>query len=73
LVAGYHGGGGRLVLDESELRRLALYRVYLYLIMWVETVPRRFDANYIDERRRAVLEPVMTTVAAWERGHPAGR
>lgn len=73
LVAGYRGGGGRLVLDESELRRLALYRVYLYLIMWVETVPRGFDAHYIDERRRAVLEPVLATVTAWERGYPAAR
>lgn len=73
LAAGYRGGGGRLVLDESERRRLALYRVYLYLIMWVETVPRGFDTDYIDERRRAVLEPVMAMVAAWERGHPAAR
>lgn len=39
-VAGYRSAGGRLVFDDRTRRRLALYQVYLYLIMLVEWVPR---------------------------------
>ncbi|MFB9907676.1 phosphotransferase family protein [Allokutzneria oryzae] len=39
-LTGYRQAGGVLVFDESTRTRIALYRVYLYLIMLVETVPR---------------------------------
>ncbi|MFB7190986.1 phosphotransferase family protein [Streptomyces sp. NPDC056230] len=41
-LAGYAEGDGRgIAFDASVRLRLALYRCYLYLIMLVETVPRR--------------------------------
>ncbi|MEE1771687.1 aminoglycoside phosphotransferase family protein [Streptomyces sp. JV185] len=41
-LTGYAQGGGQpVVFDASVRQRLALYRCYLYLIMLVETVPRR--------------------------------
>ncbi|MFJ1893034.1 phosphotransferase family protein [Streptomyces sp. NPDC088170] len=41
-LAGYAEGSGRPVVFDASVRlRLALYRCYLYLIMLVETVPRR--------------------------------
>ncbi|WP_329108006.1 aminoglycoside phosphotransferase family protein [Micromonospora sp. NBC_01699] len=40
LVVGYRAAGGILELTAAARRRLELYRVYLYLIMTVETVPR---------------------------------
>jgi aminoglycoside phosphotransferase (APT) family kinase protein len=39
-LAGYRAGGGRTDFDGAALRRIALYRCYLYLIMLVEVVPR---------------------------------
>lgn len=57
LLAGYREAGGQVVLDASGRLRLTLYRLYLYLIMWVEVVPRRFD---VDSRRREVLGPIAT-------------
>jgi hypothetical protein len=39
-LAGYRAAGGPAALDGAARERLALYRAYLYLIMWVEAVPR---------------------------------
>ncbi len=39
-LTGYQEAGGRAEFDETVGRRLALYRVYLYLIMLAETIPR---------------------------------
>ncbi|MFE7328968.1 phosphotransferase family protein [Streptomyces sp. NPDC057565] len=44
-LAGY---GNSLVFDASVRLRLALYRCYLYLIMLVETVPRRVPQEHRD-------------------------
>jgi aminoglycoside phosphotransferase (APT) family kinase protein len=51
LVAGYRAAGGALELTAATRRRLDLYRVYLYLIMTVEVVPR--GATGPDARRLA--------------------
>jgi aminoglycoside phosphotransferase (APT) family kinase protein len=51
-LAGYGAGGGRTDFDAAALRRIALYRCYLYLIMLVEVAPRGSDAD----RRRWVRE-----------------
>jgi aminoglycoside phosphotransferase (APT) family kinase protein len=40
LLAGYREAGGRVDFSPGLLRRLALYRVYLYLIMFTEPTPR---------------------------------
>ncbi|WP_405685785.1 phosphotransferase family protein [Streptomyces sp. NBC_00057] len=48
-LAGYGSGSGQpLVFDASVRLRLALYRCYLYLIMLVETVPRRAPQEHLD-------------------------
>lgn len=48
-LAGYEEGSGRpMVFDASVRLRLALYRCYLYLIMLVETVPRRVPQEQLD-------------------------
>jgi fructosamine-3-kinase len=60
LADGYRAAGGRLVLDASARLRLTLYRLYLYLIMWVEYVPRRFDEGRLAWLRRMVLPPITT-------------
>jgi hypothetical protein len=36
-----------VVLDDAALLRLSAYRVYLYLIMVVESVPRGYDADHL--------------------------
>jgi fructosamine-3-kinase len=68
LVAGYEEGGGRLRLDGSSRLRLTLYRLYLYLIMWVEAVPRASDEGRVSWLRRAVLGPTVTMLDALEHG-----
>ncbi|MFJ9677801.1 phosphotransferase family protein [Streptomyces sp. NPDC101194] len=48
-LAGYTEGDGRgIAFDASVRLRLALYRCYLYLIMLVETVPRRVPREQLD-------------------------
>ncbi|HUY44728.1 MAG TPA: hypothetical protein VMV92_03230 [Streptosporangiaceae bacterium] len=34
---------------DAAARRLSLYRAYLYLIMWVEAVPRQFAQSRRDQ------------------------
>jgi aminoglycoside phosphotransferase (APT) family kinase protein len=46
-LAGYTAGGGRTGWDAAARRRIALYRAYLYLIMLVEAVPRRYDGEHL--------------------------
>jgi fructosamine-3-kinase len=43
-LAGYREAGGVVTFDDRTLRRLALYRCYLYLIMMVESAPRNYAA-----------------------------
>ncbi len=45
-LTGYGAGGGRTAFDAGALRRTALYRCYLYLIMLVEVVPRGYGAEH---------------------------
>ncbi|WP_406013864.1 aminoglycoside phosphotransferase family protein [Streptomyces sp. NBC_00984] len=48
-LAGYADGSGRPVVFGASVRlRLALYRCYLYLIMLVETVPRRASGEDLE-------------------------
>jgi fructosamine-3-kinase len=62
LLAGYRAAGGRLDLDESTRLRLSLYRLYLYLILWVEVAPRGYDEGRISWLRDAVLRPATAII-----------
>lgn len=61
LAAGYLAAGGQFDLGPDGLARLALYRLYLNLVMTVEVVPRRYQgpwlAPYLDRlaAQRATL------------------
>jgi aminoglycoside phosphotransferase (APT) family kinase protein len=46
-LAGYVAGGGQADFDAAAVRRIALYRAYLYLIMLVEVVPRRDTGEHL--------------------------
>jgi len=47
LVAGYREAGGQLNLDESLTRRLALYRLYLGLLLVTECGPRGYGPEHM--------------------------
>ncbi|WP_246001358.1 phosphotransferase family protein [Allorhizocola rhizosphaerae] len=47
LVAGYRDAGGQLDFDESLTRRLALYRLYLGLILVTECGPRGYGPEHV--------------------------
>jgi aminoglycoside phosphotransferase (APT) family kinase protein len=53
-LAGYEEEGGRAEFTPGALRRLALYRSYLYLIMLVEVVPRAAGDGHVGWVRKAV-------------------
>ncbi|WP_327273865.1 aminoglycoside phosphotransferase family protein [Streptomyces sp. NBC_01224] len=63
-LAGYGSGSGQpLVFDASVRLRLALYRCYLYLIMLVETVPRRVPQEHLDQVWKEVGPQLETALA----------
>ncbi len=73
-LAGYRSAGGSVTFDAATRQRLTLYRSYLYLIMWVEAVPRGSDAARRAWLRQQVLRPLTATLAAWsgeKHGAPA--
>ncbi|BFV55655.1 aminoglycoside phosphotransferase family protein [Kitasatospora sp. CMC57] len=47
LVAGYTGAGGRLDFDPTLRHRLALYHLYLGLLLVVECGPRGYGADHL--------------------------
>ncbi|HEU5155693.1 MAG TPA: aminoglycoside phosphotransferase family protein [Streptosporangiaceae bacterium] len=59
LVGGYREAGGRLPRTASVRVRLALYRLYLYLIMLVEEGPRGFSATSIKERHDLTVRALL--------------
>lgn len=63
-LAGYRAGGGTTDLDGPALRRIALYRCYLYLIMLAEVVPRGYDAERIAWVREFVGPRLTAALAA---------
>ncbi|MGW3244951.1 hypothetical protein [Streptomyces sp. NPDC001070] len=54
LVIGYHEAGGTMDFGPPTLHRLALYRVYLGLILVVECGPRGYPAEHADRVRDAL-------------------
>lgn len=53
-LAGYAAAGGEVTFTDSVRLRLELYRCYLYLIMLVEAVPRRYSSEQLAWTRRHV-------------------
>jgi len=72
-LAGYTAGGGRVTFDAETRLRLLLYRTYLYLIMWVEAVPRQFDEGHRIWLRQQVFRPLVSTFDSWAGAGVAGR
>ncbi|MCP3768278.1 MULTISPECIES: phosphotransferase family protein [unclassified Streptomyces] len=71
-LAGYAAAGGDATFTDSVRLRLELYRCYLYLIMLVEAVPRRYSSEQSAWTRRHVgghLAASLDAVAS----APAGR
>jgi aminoglycoside phosphotransferase (APT) family kinase protein len=65
LLDGYRAAGGPAAFDPPARRRLALYRVYLDLIMLVEMVPRKDgDADRARSVRRHLGEDLDTVQRA---------
>ena len=52
------GAGGAVTFDIAARQRLSLYRAYLYLIMWVETAPRQFGQEFLDQIHGRVFQPL---------------
>jgi aminoglycoside phosphotransferase (APT) family kinase protein len=59
LLGGYREAGGLLELTASARVRLALYRLYLYLIMLVEEGPRGFSETSIKERHEHTVRGLL--------------
>jgi aminoglycoside phosphotransferase (APT) family kinase protein len=57
-LRGYRAGGGAVAFDPAARQRLTLYRAYLYLIMWVEAVPRRASQRRLDWLSDVVYQPL---------------
>jgi aminoglycoside phosphotransferase (APT) family kinase protein len=59
-LQGYRAGGGTATFDNAARQRLCLYQAYLYLIMWVEAVPRQAS----QERGGWLFDRVFRPLAA---------
>lgn len=71
-LAGYRAGGGAADFDGAALRRIALYRCYLYLIMLVEVVPRGTEGEQLTWVRE-FTGPRLTAALRAASGEDAGR
>jgi aminoglycoside phosphotransferase (APT) family kinase protein len=68
---GYRAGGGTVVLDPPTRLRLALYRVYLHVIMLVEVVPRKLPADHRRFLRERIVPALITDLATLARQAPS--
>ena len=59
---GYRAAGGTATFDRAARQRLSLYQAYLYLIMWVEAVPRQSSPERLDRLRDRVLRPLSAAL-----------
>ncbi|GGN17583.1 phosphotransferase family protein [Streptomyces fuscichromogenes] len=64
LMAGYRAAGGRLDHSPAVRRRLALYGLYLGLILVVECGPRGYQGDHADWTRRHLTERVAALRAS---------
>jgi aminoglycoside phosphotransferase (APT) family kinase protein len=66
-LRGYRDAGGEATFDPAARHRIALYNAYLYLIMWVEAVPRGYGERVLASRRTQVLQPLTAMLDDWSR------
>ena len=64
-LRGYRDAGGKVAFDAAERERIALYRAYLHLIMWIEAVPRKSDPQGLAWLRGFAFEPLTETLDRW--------
>lgn len=64
-LRGYREAGGMIAFDAAERERIALYRAYLHLIMWIEAVPRKNDEQRLAWLRGFAFEPLAKTLDRW--------
>ena len=64
-LRGYRDAGGKIAFDPAERERIALYRAYLHLIMWIEAVPRQYDDKRMAWLRGFAFEPLAETLDRW--------
>ena len=62
---GYRSAGGSVSFDVATRRRLSLYQAYLYLIMWVEQVPRQGGPQRREWLTERVLQPLAAIFDEW--------
>ncbi len=60
-LRGYRAAGGTVTFDFATRQRLSLYRAYLYLIMWVEAIPRQASQRRLDWLSDVVYQPLAAT------------
>jgi aminoglycoside phosphotransferase (APT) family kinase protein len=61
-LAGYRAAGGTVTFDMAARQRLSLYRTYLYLIMWVEAIPRQASPEALDWLDGRVFQPLAAAL-----------
>ena len=64
-LRGYREAGGKIAFDTAERERIALYRTYLNLIMWIEAVPRKNDEQRLAWLRGFAFDPLAKTLDRW--------
>jgi fructosamine-3-kinase len=62
---GYRSAGGTVSFDFATRRRLSLYTAYLYLIMWVEAVPRQASPRRWEWLAEVVFRPLTAIFDEW--------
>lgn len=56
---------GAVVRGLRPRERIALYRGYLHLIMWIEAVPRKNDDKCLAWLHGCAFEPLARTLDRW--------
>jgi aminoglycoside phosphotransferase (APT) family kinase protein len=64
-LRGYRDEGGKVTFDPAERERIALYRAYLHLIMWIEAAPRQYGDKQLAWLRGFAFEPLTEAFARW--------
>jgi fructosamine-3-kinase len=72
-LRGYRDEGGKVAFDAAERERVALYRAYLHLIMWIEAVPRQYDGERLAWLRGFAYQPLAEALDRWAVSPPSGR
>jgi aminoglycoside phosphotransferase (APT) family kinase protein len=68
---GYRSAGGTVSFDFATRRRISLYTAYLYLIMWVEQVPRQGGPRRREWLTEKVFRPLTAIFDEWSPAGPA--